>query len=84
MNEHSEHSLQIESQENNEKKWKNISQGIVCTTNRPPRSASLCKRREAVRSQIWLSQPLRPPSVEGKRLPSRSRCTGIRLPLNSH
>ncbi len=72
------HSLQIESQEKNEKKWKNFPQGIVCTANRPPRSAGLCRKREAVRNQIRLPRPLRPLLVKGKRLPSRSRCTGIR------
>ena len=79
-----EHSLQIESQEKNEKKWKNFSQGIVCTANRPPRSAGLCRKREAVRNQIRPPRPLRPPLVKGKRSPSRSRCAGICLLLNSH
>lgn len=60
-----------------------FSPSISSTANRPPRSAGLCRKREAVRNRIRPPRPLRLPLVKGKRSLSRSRCGGICLRLRS-
>ncbi len=56
-----------------------FSHPVSSTANIPPRSAGLCRKREAVRNRIRLPRPLRPPLVKGKHSPFRSRCEGICL-----